>query len=421
MSVPRAEILTVGTELLLHGQRDTNSAELCDLLTGLGFQVDRRVAVADDLEPLTDAIRGAADRASLVVSTGGLGPTGDDRTREGLARAFGRSLRLDPALLDQLEARFRSWGREMPRSNRRQALMPDGAEALPNREGTAPGLWLEAGAGVVLALPGPPAEMRSVLDGRIQERLRERFRPPAVARRVILTSGLAESALEDRIGEVYARERRAQLTILASPGQVVLRILARDPDPRRAERAAERLARTLASRLGEAVVATEEATLAAVVGERLRATGRTLSVAESCTGGMLGEELTRNPGSSDFFLGGVVAYGDRAKEALLGVPPETLQARGAVSEETARAMAEGARDRFGSDYALSITGIAGPGGGRPDKPVGTICLAVAAAEGTVSRRRVLPGGRNRVRRWAVAAVLDLLLRRLDGSAVGTRP
>ena len=413
MSGPWAEIVSVGTELLLHGRVDTNGPELSGLLTGLGFRVRRRHTVGDDLEELDATLRSAAARSALVVSTGGLGPTGDDVTRDALARAFGRELREDRGVVVELETRFRALGHGMPRSNLRQALVPDGAAVLPNAEGSAPGLWLDHPGGAVVVLPGPPAEMRAVLSAEVRDRLRARFRPPAVARRVLLMSGISESALEDRLGDAYGLRSEAEVTVLARPGLVELLVLARDADPDLAEAAAEEVAAVARERIGEPVFATQETTLAAHVGEQLQRLGRTVAVAESCSGGLLCAELTGAPGSSHHFVGGVVAYADQVKDAALGVPPEVLRAHGAVSEAAACAMAEGVRGRLGADYGLAITGIAGPGGGTSEKPVGTVCLAIADAEGSQVRRRAFRGGRDRVRRWSVAAALHLLRRRLQ--------
>jgi len=411
-----AEILSIGSELLIHGRLDSNAGELGQRLAGHGFRVDRRATVGDELETLTAAFREAAGRAALVLSTGGLGPTSDDITRQAVAAAFGCELRLDPAILPKIEARFRALGRAMPQSNRRQAELPVGAESLPNDAGTAPGVWLEHPGGLVIALPGPPHEMRAVLSTEVMERILHRLRPPAVAQRALQVAGVPESDLEDRIADLYGAEAGAEVTVLARAGQIEILVLVRNDDPERARAGADRLCERISERLGDAVFAGEPTTLAASVGERLRRAGATLAVAESCTGGLLGAELTSAPGSSDYFLGGVIAYGNRIKQDLLGVSAETLARSGAVSEETARAMAEGVRARFGSDYAIAVTGVAGPDGGSAEKPVGRIYLAVAAGDGVDVHRHDFRGDRERVRRWTVGRALDRLRRRLDRSA-----
>ena len=417
MTEIRAQVITIGTELLLHGRRDTNGPELCRRLTHLGFRVEGLRTVADDLEPLTQDVAFAAGRASLVVATGGLGPTDDDRTREALAAACGRPLRRHASLVADLERRFATLGRPMPESNRRQGDLPEGGEALANPEGSAPGIWLEHPGGVILALPGPPIEMRAVLAAGVEARLRSRFPLPSIAVRYVLTSGISESALEDRIGDLYARDPTVQMTVLAGPGAVEVFVVARGPDASSADAAARLIGAEIVERLGEAVVGDEPGSLAAAVGARLRRMGRTLAVAESCTAGLLGSLLTDDPGASDFFLGGVIAYADQVKRTALGLDAGAL-GEGAVSEGAARAMAEGARQRLGSDYALAVTGIAGPGGGSDLKPVGLVWIALAGASGTDVLRRQFHGGRGRVRHWAAAAALDLLRRRLDAEAEG---
>jgi nicotinamide-nucleotide amidase len=418
VSAPPVEILAVGSELLVHGRQDTNSAELGDRFTRAGFRVVRRLTVGDDLETLTAAFRDACGRAALVISTGGLGPTGDDRTREAVAGALGLEMRESPQILRSLEGRFRALGRAMPASNRRQAWVPEGAEPLPNPEGTAPGLLIDHGAGWLLVLPGPPVEMRAVLTQELLRRLHDRFQPPAVAVRAVRTSGLPESAVEDRIRDLYEAREGCELTVLASPGEVEIRILSRHPAAERAESAAAELEREVIERLGKAVFSTEDAALTVAVGDLLRQAGLTLAVAESCTAGMLGAELTRPAGSSDYFVGGVLAYSDRVKEMLLGVAPELLQAHGAVSEPVARAMAEGVRQRLGAEVGLAVTGIAGPGGGSPDKPVGLVFEALAVEGRTECWELQLPGSRDRVRRWAVARAMDHLRRFLDRQEPG---
>lgn len=411
--VPTVEIVTIGTELLSHGRRDTNSIELCARFTREGFLVSRRLTVGDEIDALTAAFRECGARASLVVSTGGLGPTADDRTREAVAAAFERPLEESAELLAELEAKYRAVHRTMPRSNRRQALVPAGALPLPNPAGSAPGLWLEHPGGVVIALPGPPAEMRAVLDEPVLARLRGRFTPAQVAIEVVRTAGQSESAIEDLIRDLYPQEPGLDLTVLASPGEVELRVLSRDPDAEAARRRASGLAAEIARVLGPAVYDRGDRSLAESVGERLRSRGLTLAVAESCTAGLLGATLTEVPGSSAYFLGGVLAYANDVKQELLGVPEETLREHGAVSEASARAMAEGVRRRLRSDLSLAVTGVAGPDGGTEEKPIGLVYLALASASGTECRRLQFPGDRQRVRRWAAARALDLLRRHLD--------
>lgn len=331
MSLPTAEILAVGSELLGHGRRDTNSAELSWRFTREGFRVVRRTIIGDDLPSLTEAFGEAVKRSSLVISTGGLGPTGDDRTREAVSAALARPLHEDAALVHSLRKKYAAVGHAMPECNLRQAQVPLGAIPLANPEGSAPGLLLEHDAGLVLLLPGPPAEMRSVLSGEVLQKIRQRLHPPGVAVHVVRTAGMSESELEERIRDLYDAGEGTELTVLASPGEVEVRILSRHAEPAVAEEHAAGLARSVASRLGTAVFADEDRSLVEVLGQRLRSAGTTLAVAESCTGGMLGEELTAVPGASDFFLGGVIAYSNEVKENLLGVVPALLRTHGAVS------------------------------------------------------------------------------------------
>jgi nicotinamide-nucleotide amidase len=420
VSAPTVEILAVGSEFLGHGRQDSNSVELSRRFTREGFHVVRRTMVGDDLPSLTEAFREATRRSSLVISTGGLGPTGDDRTREALAAALDRPLHEEPALVRTLREKYQRVARKMPQSNLRQAQVPRGAVPLANPEGTAPGLLLDHGVGMVLALPGPPVEMRSVLSEEVLQQIRQRLHPPAVAVRVVRTAGMAESELEDHIRDLYGACEGTELTVLASPGDVEVLILTRHADAALAGERAEDLAHTVASRLGAAVFASEDRSLGEVLGERLRAAGTTVAVAESCTAGMLGEELTRSPGASDFFLGGVIAYSDEIKQTVLGVPQTVIQQYGAVSEPTALAMAEAVRRRFGAHVGLSITGVAGPGGGTADKPVGLVYLALATGKVSECRRLLFPGSRQRVRRWAVARALDGLRRFLERSETGAR-
>ncbi len=413
MTIPTAEILTIGTELLVHGKPDTNSAELCELFTREGFSVSRRLTVGDDLQTLTEAFRESAARAQLVVSTGGLGPTADDRTRQAVSAAFGAALEERAELLVELEAKYRAVQLAMPASNRQQALIPEGARALSNPVGSAPGIFLEHDAGLVVVLPGPPGEMRAVLNEEVMNLLRRRFAPPAVAFGVVRTAGMGESAIEDRIAEIYDLEPDTELTVLASPGEVELRVLARHPESSVAARRAANVVEKIARILGPAVYDQGGGSLAETVGRRLRQSGLTIAVAESCTAGLLGAALTGPPGASAYFLGGVIAYSNAIKRSVLGVPEELLQRHGAVSEESARAMAEGVRRQFQSDLSLAVTGIAGPEGGTAEKPVGLVFLALASASGIECRRLQFPGDRNWVRRWSAARSLDLLRRHLE--------
>jgi len=409
------ELVTIGTELLLGFTVDTNGAEIGRALAAAGIRVVRRTSVGDDGATVAAAVREALARTGAVLCTGGLGPTRDDVTKRSVAGLFGRALRFDDAIWAELEARFARLGRRPAAANRCQAEVPEGAVVLPNRWGTAPGIWLEGAPGLAILLPGVPREMRGLLEHEVLPRLAGRGDPSAAIRsRQLRTTGIAESSLAERVAG--AEEALAPLTLAYLPGVegVDLRLTAwRLP----AEEAERRLAEGIAwlrARAARHAYAEGDQDLAAVLLGRLRAQGWTLGVAESCTGGMLGARITGVAGSSDVFMGGTIAYANRVKEAALGVPAETLASHGAVSEPVARAMAEGARARHGVDCALAITGIAGPGGGTAEKPVGTIWLAAATPQGTSAERIAVPGDRDEIRRRGAQAALYLLWRELDG-------
>ncbi|HEX9704404.1 MAG TPA: competence/damage-inducible protein A [Gemmatimonadales bacterium] len=410
----KVELVTIGTELLLGATLDTNGAELGRALAAAGAEVVRRTSVGDHRNAVRDAVEQALDRTGFVIATGGLGPTRDDVTKQVVADLFGRPLVQDDGVLRALEARFKRMGRwPMPEVNRSQAQVPQGATVLPNPRGTAPGLWLEDDHGrTVVMLPGVPSEMRGLLVEEVLPRLAGRTGGKVVLSRVLRTTGMPESALAERIGTV--EEEFAPLTLAYLPGTdgVDLRLTAwalpRDDAERRLAAAVD----ALRPKLGDHVYGMDGTDLAAVVLDLLRGRGSRLAVAESCTGGLIGQRLTAIPGASDAFVGGVVAYADAAKREQLGVLPETLERYGAVSEETVRAMALGACRVFAVPCAVAVTGIAGPTGGMPEKPVGTVWLA-ANADGQVRAvKRVFPGDRNEIRARSAQAALDLLRRML---------
>lgn len=407
------ELVTIGTELLLGFTVDTNGAEIGRALAAAGVRVVRRTSVGDDGDTVAAAVREALARTGAVLCTGGLGPTRDDVTKRSVAALFGRPLRFDDAIWAELEARLARLGRRPAAANRCQAEVPEGAVVLPNRWGTAPGLWLEGEPGLVVLLPGVPREMRGLLEHEVLPRLTRRGDASATIRsRQLRTTGIAESSLAELVAG--AEEALAPLTLAYLPGVegVDLRLTAWHLPADEADRRLGEGLAWLRARAGRHAYAEGDDDLALVVLERLRARGWSLGVAESCTGGMLGARLTAIAGSSDVFMGGTIAYANRVKEAALGVPPGALAAHGAVSEPVARAMAEGARARHGVDCALAITGIAGPGGGTAEKPVGTIWLACATPEGTRAERIAVPGNRDEIRRRGAQAALYLLWREL---------
>jgi len=398
----KLEVLTIGTELLLGYTVDTNAAELGRALAAAGAEITRRTTVADRPEAIRAGVVEALDRTGFVIATGGLGPTRDDMTKTVVAALLDKRLVLDERVLASIEARFQRMGRPMPAVNRTQAEIPEGATILPNPRGTAPGLWVEDARGrIVVLLPGVPREMRGLLVEEVLPRIvaRQSGSRRVVLSRTVRTTGVSESALAERVGPIEPEIAPLTLAYLPSVEGVDLRVTAWGLEPKDADARLAAVIQRLKAAVGEHGYGEDEADLAAVLLDALRQGRHRLAVAESCTGGMIGERITNIPGASDTFIGGVVAYADVIKTAALKVPLETLEAYGAVSEATVRAMAEGAQRLFSADCSIAVTGIAGPGGGTPEKPVGTVWLAA-------------PGERDDVRRRAAQAGLDLLRRLL---------
>jgi nicotinamide-nucleotide amidase len=408
----RVELLTIGAELLLGYTIDTNAAFMARALSEIGVAVVRHDTVGDDPDLIARAMRDGLERTGAVITSGGLGPTADDRTRNGLAAAFGRELLTDPEALAQVERRFRLFGREMPKINVVQALVPRGARVLENRFGSAPALWMEDDRGRwVVALPGVPSEMRGLLTETVIPilRAREGSSPTVVASRTIRTTGIGESALAELLGE-DGGDTVAGLPLAYLPGWegVDLRVTAAEMPAAEAQRRLDEATLRLREHAGKYIYGVDAADLAAVVLDLCRERSLTIATAESCTGGLIGARLTAIPGSSDVFVGGVVAYSNAVKESLLDVPAELIQRKGAVSEEVARAMAAGARSRLDADVGIGITGIAGPGGGSAEKPVGTVWIAAQIGEDVRSYGRVYIGDRGEVRSRSAQAALELV-------------
>jgi nicotinamide-nucleotide amidase len=407
-----AEIIAVGSELLTPFRTDTNSLWLTEQLNGVGIEVKLKTIVGDDDARLEEAIRDALKRTAVVVLTGGLGPTEDDITRKIAARALGRRLILDDRVLEDIKARFLHWGRKMPEINARQAMIIEGAEVLANPNGTAPGMYLEHEGRMVALLPGPPREMKPMFESGVAPKLAARAGDVRVARRVLRVAGMGESAVDERIAPVYTQYKNPQTTILFNRSEIEIHLTAQGATDAEAELLLDGLAGQIEERLGDAVFAFRGEELEEVVGLRLAVGGFTLAVAESCTGGLVAHRLTEVPGSSSYFMEGVVTYSNEAKTRLLGVPAELIERHGAVSAEVAEAMAEGVKERAGTDFGLSVTGVAGPGGGTPEKPVGLVYIALADDAHTEHRRIMLPGDRHLIRWRSSQAALDLLRRRL---------
>ena len=406
----KAEIIAVGSELLTPTRFDTNSLFLTEQLNRLGIEVVRKVVVGDERSQIRDAFREALGRVDLVISIGGLGPTEDDLTRECVAELLGRRLQRNDAILRGIEARFRRLGREVPEINARQAMVPEGALPLENTRGTAPGLWMETDGHIVVLLPGPPQELKPMFTEEVEPRLAKRSTGVQLFRRELRVAGMAESEVEQRAAPIYTRYTDAQTTILASPGEIQLHLRVWSGDAAAAEKLLNEMVERIALALGENVFTTEGESLEEVVARQLTLNNASIAVAESCTGGLLAERLTSIPGSSSYFLGGVVCYSNDLKSAWVDVPAELIAAKGAVSPEVARALAEGIRRRSGSTLGLGVTGIAGPGGGSAERPVGMVHIALAEASSSKERSMRFPGDRDRIRWQASQTALDMVRR-----------
>ncbi len=411
-----AEIIAVGSELLGPTRLDTNSLVITKCLAEHGIGVRAKAVVGDSREDLGALFSSALGRADLVVLTGGLGPTDDDLTRDVVAETLGRALREDEATVARLRARFARRGLHMPSINRRQAMVPEGAEIVPNPIGTAPGLWLEHEDRIIVLLPGPPRELRPMIEALARERLAPRAGASRVITRVIRIAGQTESHAEETARPFFARwrseARNIDATTLASPGSIDFHLSTRSTDPVSGSAAIDAAARELADAFGEDAYASGEQSMEQVVGLLLRQRVYTVAAAESCTGGLLTSRLTDVPGSSAYVHLSIVAYSNEAKTALLGVPPALIAAHGAVSEPVALAMAAGIKARAGSTIGVGITGIAGPDGGTPEKPVGTVAIALDGPWGAQVRTRSLLGGREHIKFWATQAALDDVRRTL---------
>ena len=406
-----AEIIAVGSELLTPERSDTNSLWLTSQLDSVGVEVKLKTIVGDDPARLRESFADAFKRSDIVISTGGLGPTEDDVTRQAAADAIDRELIYQTHIEQHLRERFRQWGREMPEINKRQAFLIDGAEELPNANGSAPGQMIELDGRLLVLLPGPPRELKPIFTERVMPRIAGRSGGVSVRRRMLRVSGMGESAVDEIIAPVYSRFPDVATTILFNRSEIQVHFTARNSDADAAQQAVDRVAEEVAEALGPAVFSVNGDEIEVVVGNLLTAAGRTLATAESCTGGVLAARLTDIPGSSAYFVEGFVTYANSAKICELGVPDEMIASNGAVSAPVAEAMARGIRKRAGTDIGIGITGIAGPDGGTDDKPVGTVFICVYDENGPFTRRFSLPGDRELVRWRSSHAALDMLRRR----------
>jgi nicotinamide-nucleotide amidase len=409
------EVIAVGTELLLGQIINTNVAHIGGRIADLGLDAHYQQTVGDNLGRMEEAIRTALDRADAVIITGGIGPTQDDITREAICAATGRAMGFSDDYAQALRERYATWGREMPESNLRQAEYPEGAELLPNPRGTAPGLALEHDGKLIFALPGVPPEMFLLLDDHVLPRIKQKAGIDEVlVSRVIRTWGRGESNVAEMLGDLFESSTNPSMAFLASNGEIKVRLTAKARTADEAEALIAPVETEVKRRLGSLVFGTDEDTIETILIGLAKARGWTIGTAESATGGLLAGRLTATPGSSDVFRGSVVAYAPDLKSDLLGVSDETI-ASGVVSEETALAMAQGARRRLAVDVAVSVTGFAGPGGEEP----GTMIIAVATPERSQARTLRMPGDRERVRTFTVTAGMHLLRLALTGDWWGS--
>lgn len=404
----KAEIIAVGSELLTPDRLDTNSLYLTEELNAIGIEVLRKTIVGDNRELLSEAFRDALNRVPLIITSGGLGPTEDDLTRETLADLLGRKLRKNDQVLRHIEGRFRALGREMPPVNVRQAMVPEGAEILENPRGTAPGLWLEDAGRSIVLLPGPPRELKPLFREQVLPRLHKRVSEVRMFHREIRVTGLGESHVEQRIVGIYKRFPEVNTTVLAAPGETQVHLRMWTNDGERAKKTLDEIVQGFEIALADRIFSKNGASMEEVIARELTMHNATISAAESCTGGLLAQRLTSIAGSSSYFLGGVVCYSNELKSAWAGVPAELIEAKGAVSSEVAIALADGIRRRVGSTFGVGITGIAGPGGGSEEKPVGTVHIALSQAGGVKERGVRFPGDREGIRWQASQLALDMV-------------
>jgi competence/damage-inducible protein CinA-like protein len=405
-------IIAVGSELLTPFRVDTNSLFVTERLNAIGCDVRMKAVVGDDVGELASVVQGALEWADVIVLTGGLGPTEDDITRDGVARVLRRSLAENEEIVERIRKRFARRGLAMPEINRRQGLVPEGATILENANGTAPGLWLEHGRTAIVLLPGPPREMKPMFEAVVRDRLSPRSQGSGLFRRVLKITGRTESDVDATVQPVYGpwagQDVPISTTILAVLGQIELHLTAKASDRATGDRVLDAAVRALTAALGDSVYSVDGSALETVVGRLLKDRGLTIAAAESCTGGLLSSRLTDVPGSSAYVQSGVVCYSNRSKVEWLGVSESLIAEHGAVSEPVARAMAAGVRNRTAANVGVGITGIAGPGGGTPEKPVGTVAIAVLCGEAEQVRTFQFFGGRDLVKFQSSQAALNIL-------------
>lgn len=407
-----AEIIAIGSELLTPERTDTNSLWLTEKLNAIGVEVMLKTIVGDDALRLEEVIRDSMKRSHIVITTGGLGPTEDDITRQIAAKAVGCDLVYHEELEAELRERFKRWGREMPEINKRQAYVIDGAKVLPNPNGSAVGMMFEAGDRLLAVFPGPPREMRPMFENFIRPAIAAKAGGVIVCRRVMRVSGMGESAVDEIVSPIYKSYPEVLTSILFSRVEIEIHISTKTTDADEGNEILAEVVEGMQAALGKAMFATNGETMEAVVGWLLKDRGETVSVAESCTGGLIAMRLTELSGSSAYFIDGAVTYSNESKVRDLGVAEALILDHGAVSAEVAEAMAEGVRRRSQTDHSISVTGIAGPEGGSQEKPVGTVFVGYSSIHGTRSMKFTFPGDRELIRWRSSQAALDCLRRRL---------
>ena len=411
-----AEIIAIGSEMLTAFRQDTNSLYLTEKLNSLGVEVSFKTIVGDSLKDIVRVITAALSRADILLISGGLGPTEDDLTREAVAETLGLTLRRDTEIVSAIERRFTEHGWKMSANNLKQGDVITGATVLMNTNGTAPGQWISGKSDgkekLIILLPGPPHEMKALFEGAVLERLRAKVPTQVIATRVLKITGMGESACDARVAPIYKRFADVETTILAGPGEIQLHLKTHAPTVAVAEARLDELVEKLEAELGDNVFSDNGDSLEQIVSYFLQMRSATLAVAESCTGGLVAERLTSVSGSSRYFVGGVVAYSNDLKMQFADVPQDLLDVYGAVSEQVARALAEGVRKRCGTSLGLGVTGVAGPTGGTAEKPVGLVFHALASESGTELVKRNFPGDRARIRWFASQQALDMVRRKL---------
>lgn len=411
-----AEIVAVGSELLTPFRQDTNSLYLTEKLNELGVDVAFKTIAGDNRAHLTAVAQIALSRSDVIIFIGGLGPTEDDITREAVADALGLKLGRDAELVEKLEKRFASRNMKMTANNAKQADILAGATVLPNSLGTAPGQWIsgkyDGREKIIILLPGPPHELKKLFEEQCVERLRAKLPSAFIASRVLKIAMMGESQCDARVAPIYKRFTGVQTTILAGAGEIQLHLKAQAPSIEEAQERVDQLAGELEDELGDAVFSSQGESLEQIVGYFLQMRSASLAVAESCTGGLLSERITNVSGSSRYFLGGAIVYSNQLKSDFAGVPEELLKKYGAVSRLVAVALAEGIRQRCKATLGVGITGVAGPAGGTPEKPVGLVFHALASDTGTEVIERNFPGDRKRIRWFATQQALDMVRRKL---------